>query len=305
MTRISDIGLQQILLQNFQRAQNTLQANQIALSSGAASQTYSGYGADALRLISAKGVVTRVDAYEKAGQIALTRLETQETALTTIADAVDSARQNITRILATGASERLGLEIEVAAQRILGALNRDLGGVYLFGGNDGAVPPLNASTLEDLGASSSIDALFTEGARMALTVEEGVTIDGGPLASEVARDLLGELQEFATVESRLGAFQGDLTDAQRDFVVEKLANLGDIAANLIEQLGLNGISQFQAADAVQRNRQARDYAEIVAADIESVDIAEVITRIDQDQLAIEASARALAQASELSLLNFL
>ena len=68
---------------------------------------------------------------------------------------------------------------------------------------------------------------------------------------------------------------------------------------------MNGISQFQAADAVQRNRQARDYAEIVAADIESVDIAEVITRIDQDQLAIEASARALAQASELSLLNFL
>lgn len=305
MTRISDLGLQQLLLQNFQRAQNASETTQIQLSSGKKFQTYGGYGADALRLISSEGVFTRATAYENAGQIALTRFQIQETSLTTIADTVGGVSQDFVQALATGAPELLIPELETAAQRILTALNVQAGGVYLFGGVDGARPPVDAQTLGDLGAAASIDALFQEGTRASLAVEEGVNIDGGPVASEIARDLLIELQDLANAEATLGPFSGDLTTAQRNFIIAKNQRFNAIAAELNQQLGLNGVVQAQAADAVVRNVQRRDLAEIVAAEIEDIDIAETIARLNQDQLAIEASGRALAQASELSLLNFL
>jgi len=305
MTRISDLGLQQLLLQGFQRAQSASETSQIQLSSGKKFQNYGGYGADALRLLSSEGVFVRATAYENAGQTALTRFQMQENSLTTIADVVGGVSQDFVQTLATGAPELLLPELETAAQRILTALNTQTGGVYLFGGVDGTVPPVDAQSLADLGAAGSIDALFREGARASLAVEEGVNIDGGPLASDVARELLIELRDLANAEATLGPFAGDLTPAQRDFLVEKNARFLAIADDLNQQLGLNGVVQAQAADAVQRNVQRRDLAEVVAAEIEDIDIAEVISRLNQDQLAIEASGRALAQASQLSLLNFL
>ncbi len=305
MTRISDLGLQQLLLQGFQRAQNAGETRQIQLASGDRFQTYGGYGADALRLISAEGVLTRATAYETAGQIASTRLQTQEVSLTTIADTVGAIRADFVQTLATGNAELLLPELETAAQRILTALNVQTGGVYLFGGVDGSVPPVGARTLSDLASAASIGGLFTEGARVQLAVEEGVNIDGGPRASDIARGLLLELQDLANAEASLGPFNGNLTAVQRDYLLVKVDAFAQLAANLNQELGLNGVSQAQAADAVQRNVQRRDLAEIVAVEIEDIDIAEVITRLNQDQLAIQASAQALAQASQLSLLNFI
>ncbi len=303
--RVSELGMQQLLLQSFQRAQEASQQHQLQLASGKKHQTYGGYGADAIRLVSAEGVYARATAYENASQIALARLELQGASLETITEAVDGARAGFTRTLATGASELLLPELEVAAQQILTALNADIGGVYLFGGSDGSVPPVGAKSLSDLGATASVNDLFTEGGPVRLAVEEGVTVDGGPLASDIARDLLIELQELANAEAAYGAFVGELTDAQRAFIVEKSAQFAEIMADLNQLQGLNASAQGQASDAAERNRQRRDMAEIVAAEIEEVDIAEVITRLNQDQLAIQASAQALAQASELSLLNYI
>ena len=136
-------------------------------------------------------------------------------------------------------------------------------------------------------------------------MEAGATIDGGPLASDIGSRLISEFGELANAEATLGPFQGQLTSAQRDFLVEKVARFDAIAAELITELGLNGVAQSQAEDAVTRGRQARDLAEIVAAEIEDADLAEVVSRLNQDQLAIQASAQALAQATQLSLLNFI
>ncbi len=302
---ISELGLQQILLQGFQRAQEGGETRQIQLSSGNKFQTYGEYGADALRLISSEGVFARATAFETAGKVVLTRLEMQSASITTIEEAVGGLRSGFIRTLATGASELLIPELETAAGRIISALNIQFGGAYLFGGADGTVPPVGAQALSDIGAAASIDGLFTEGDRIRLGVEEGVTVDGGPLASDLARDLFAELQELANAEATFGPFQGAPTDAQRVFLLEKSERLAAISADLNQQLGLSAAAQGQAADAVQRNVQRRDLAEIVAAEIEDADIAEVVARLNQDQLAVQASAQALAQATQLSLLNFI
>ena len=107
MTTISDAALQSVLLQGFQRAQDSQQATQIQLASGDRFQTYGEFGADTLRLLSSEGVVARAGAFENAAQIAVTRLQTQETSLTTVADAVGGVRSDFIEVLATGSAELL------------------------------------------------------------------------------------------------------------------------------------------------------------------------------------------------------
>ena len=303
--RISDIAMQHILLQGFQNAQEAAQTRQIQLASGDKYQTYGEYGADALRLVSADSVIARAGAFENAATVALTRLETQGASLEIVSDAVEQSRAGFIRSLAVGNAEQLLPDLEIAAQRIITALNVDFGGVFVFGGTDGARPPVNAATLSDVAAAGPIDGLFNEGERTSLTVEEGVSVDGGALASEIARDLLVELQELGNAEAMLGPFQGELTAAQRDFLLEKSVRFAELADALYREQGLSAVAQGQASDAVTRNVKARELAEIVAAQIEDVDIAEALSALNQDQLAIQASARALADASQLSLLNFI
>lgn len=306
MIRISDLAFQQLLLNGFQRAQGAAQQTQIQVASGKVSQTYGGLGSSALQLLSMEGTISRANAFESSAKSALSRLQVQETGLTTIADAVGAARADFVRTLATGSAELLLPSLEVQAQRMLSALNAEIGGVYVFGGDKGDEAPVDAKSLADIGAAGSIDALFREGnARARLAVEEGVTVDGGPRASEVARDLLGELKDLANAQTTLGPFRGDLTAAQRDFIAAKVVRFDEIAAALNQTLGLNGVSQAQADEAISRNVQRRDLAETVASDIEDVDIAGAVTRLNQDQLAVQAAAKALADATQLSLLNFI
>ncbi|MBT8472511.1 MAG: hypothetical protein HKN14_14290 [Marinicaulis sp.] len=302
---VSELGMQALLLQGFQRAQGSAETHQLQLSSGKEFQTYGEYGADALRLISAEGVFTRANAYENASEVALSRHELIGASIETVAAAVEDSRAGFVRTLATGSAELLLPELETAAQRIISALNVELGGVYLFGGVDGTVRPVGLSSLGDIGSAADLDDVFNEGARASLAVEEGVNIDGGPVASEIARRLFGELQELANAEAALGPFIGNLTDAQRAFIIDKNAAFTEIADELYQTLGFSAVAQGQAADAVNRNVARRDLAEIVSAEIEDADIAEALSRLNQDQIAIQASAQALARATELSLLNFI
>lgn len=305
MTRISDLGLQQILLNGFQRAQSAAQERQIQLATGKIADSYGGIGARTGELLSAEGVLARSKAYDGAADTALSRFQLQESGLSTVADAIALIRGRIVTALASGASELLLPEVETATLRIVSGLNTQIGGVYVFGGVDGSQPPLQASTLADFGAAANTDALFAQAERARVPVEEGVAIDGGATAFEVGRDVAAELKALANAESLLGPFQGDLTAPQRNFLIQMIDRLDQISAGQFQELGLNGVAQGQAEDAKSRSAQRRDLAEIVASEIEDADIAEVVARLNQDRLAVEASARALAQATELSLLNFI
>lgn len=305
MTRISDLGFQQILLNSFQRAQAGAEQRQIQLSTGKISDRYSGIGVATGQLLSSEGVIERASAYEKAAAVASSRLQIQEAGLTTIAESVASLRQQFVVALASGGAELLAPSIAAEAQRIIGALNSQLGGVHVFGGVDGTVPPVTAQSIADIGAAANTDALFVTAARQRLAVEEGMTVDGGATALELASDLFGTLKELANAPATLGQFSGVLTPAQTAFISQKIAELDAISDGLYSELGLNGLAQGQTDDARSRNVQRRDLAEIVASELEDADLAEVVARLNQDRIAIEAAAQALSKASELSLLNFL
>jgi flagellar hook-associated protein 3 FlgL len=305
MTRISDLGFQQILLSSFQRAQSAAQGRQVQLASGKVSDRYSGVGVRTEQLLSAEGVVNRATAYEKATGVAASRLEVQAAGLDAIADSLARLRSRFVTALSTGSADLVFVELATEAQRILSALNTETGGVYVFGGTDGAAPPVDARGIDDLAAAADTDDLFTAAARTRLPVEEGTTVDGGATANEIAGGILARLKELADAPGTLGPFTGQLTAAQAAFLVGKVAEFDALSAALIDHQGANGVAQRQVAAAVERNVQRRNLAEIVASEIEDVDLAEVVARLNQDRLAIEAAAQALAQSRDLSLLNFL
>lgn len=305
MTRISDLGFQQILLNSFQRAQAGAEQRQIQLSTGKISDRYSGIGVATGQLLSSESVINRATAYEKSAAIAASRLQTQEAAMTTITESVAALRQQFVVALASGGAEQLGPQIATEAQRIIGALNTEFGGVYVFGGVDGTVPPVAARSISDIGAAANTDALFVDAARQRLAVEEGTTVDGGATALEIGSEIFAMLKDLANAPATLGQFSGSLTPAQASFISGKIAELDAISDTLYNELGLNGIAQGQTEDARVRNVQRRDLAEIIASELEDADLAEVVARLNQDRIAIEAAAQALSQASELSLLNFL
>ncbi len=305
MTRISDLGFQQILLSSFQRAQDAAQSRQVQLASGKVSDRYSGVGVRTEQLLSSEGVFTRATAYESAAAVAASRLQIQEAGLETIADSLARLRDRFVTALSTGSAELIAPELATEAQRILSALNLETGGVYVFGGTDGAVPPVDARTIDDLVAAADVDALFVAAGRVRLPVEEGATVDGGATADEIAAGILAQLKEIAEAPGTLGPFTGQLTAAQAAFITDKVAEFDALSAALVEHQGVNGIAQAQVEAAEDRNVQRRNLAEIVASEIEDADLAEVVARLNQDRLAIEAAAQALAQSRELSLLNFL
>lgn len=305
MPRISDLGLQQVLLNGFQRAQGAAQERQIQLATGKVSDSYGGIGARTGELLSAEGILARAGAYAGAAETALSRFQIQEAGLSTVAEAVALIRGRIVTALASGSAELLLPEVETAALRVIAGLNSQIGGVYVFGGTDGEEPPLQARTLADFGAAANTDALFVQAARTRTPIEEGVAIDGGATAFEIGRELAAELKNLADAPGAVGPFAGELTAAQRNFLIGVIGRLDAISAGLYRELGLNGVAQGQAEDAKVRSVQRRDLAEIVASEIEDADIAEVVARLNQDRLAVEASARALAKATELSLLNYL
>ncbi|MDZ7627937.1 MAG: flagellin [Parvularculaceae bacterium] len=305
MTRISDLGFQQILLSSFQRAQSGAQARQAQLASGKISDRYSGVGVRTEQLLNSESVFNRATAYESAAGVAASRLQVQEAGLETVADSLARLRARFVTALSTGSAELIGPELATETQRILSALNTETGGVYVFGGTDGSVRPVDARTIDDLIAAADVNDLFVVGSRTRLPVEEGTTVDGGATADEISSGILARLKELGEAPATLGPFVGQLTQDQADFLVQKVAEFDALSAALVQHQGANGIAQGQVDAAVDRNVQRRNLAEIVASEIEDVDLAEVIARLDQDRLAIEAAAQALAQSRELSLLNFL
>ena len=58
-------------------------------------------------------------------------------------------------------------------------------------------------------------------------------------------------------------------------------------------------------DIQERHQQDIGFMKVFISDIEEVDIGEAITKMQQDQVALEASYRVLSQVSRATLLDFI
>ena len=102
-----------------------------------------------------------------------------------------------------------------------------------------------------------------------------------------------------------GPFQSSLSPAQQTFLQNEVNNLRQIANNLTQVVAENGSRYKQVEGALERHDATHVYLQQFISDIEDVDVAEAISRLNQNQVATEASMELLSRIGRLSLLEFI
>lgn len=307
MTRIATNSAQQSALADIMRAQRELNLAQSQYSSGKRATDLKGLAAHADTLTATRSVLARETSYVEAGKQIKAKLEAQALAIGEVSDVAAELRQAITESLGLDDGSALVARIEDMVSRTASALNTKFGGTYLFGGGRDQAPPFAASSLADLAGASPAASLFRNGdIRAVAKLQDGAAMETGILADELAGDLVAamdRIKDFA--DGAGGAFSDPLTAAERTFLTGEIANVSAAFERITTLEASNGIAQNKVDTAVDRAGERAATLEILLSDMEDADMAEVATRLQQAQLALEASAQAFSLLSRTTLLDYL
>jgi flagellin-like hook-associated protein FlgL len=131
---------------------------------------------------------------------------------------------------------------------------------------------------------------------------------------DVRADQLVFQQLIAAADAIANLPNGDANDANeravmakaREMVRNSLGTNGNPGFNTINQVRMSVTTIRETiGNTLERHQRFDAYAEGVIADLENIDEADVIVRLQGDQSALEASFAMLARLQSLSLLNFL
>lgn len=298
---ISTLGLQQTVFAGVATARDNLEASQIALSSGRRAERYGGLDGDAARLVTAEALEVRSAAALSANDRALARLQLIGGGLESIDARLADLENTLSAALANGDGALVSDAVRDNARAILSTLNQQFGETFLFGGDTNARRPVNASQLADLTGDPATD--FSSGNRFAIVIDDRIA-SSGPTAAEIFAPLIDTLNSLAAIGNTPGT-DSALDATARATLTNGIQALGLERQRIQEERALVGVDENRLDRVNARLTAVRDIAEVAAADIEAIDPAEAITRLNQDQLALEASARALGILNDVSLLNFI
>jgi len=266
-----------------------------------------GFGRGSETLTAFRAMQSRVNGYVEVGESVASRLTSQDLALNRTADAAAGARQAIAEALATGRVDGLMLDLQSRFQEAQDGLNAKHHGRFLFGGAQVETRPLVADTLADLTAAASIEDLFVnDELKTASRLDDSTTIQTGFLADALGRDLTTAFRSVqAFHEGASGPFTGQLTEAQRTFLEGAVKAFDAAHAGLVEQAARNGSLQNRVDTHLESQKAQADALEGLIGERTNVDLAEALSRLQQAQTAVQASAQVLAQLRNVSLLDLL
>ena len=179
------------------RAQGDLAVPQQRIATGKKAQDYADLGTQASRILSAHSMIARADAHAAVGKQVTTTLSIYDAAMGTIDDAVADLRQTMLQAVGTGQTTGLQAVIEGAFHQFRTSLNTTERGVALFGGGQTQDRPFQPDQLTDLIGTTAADVFANDKVRARAEVSEGLNIEYGVLADDVANDLYLAFQALA------------------------------------------------------------------------------------------------------------
>ncbi len=307
MTRVSSFGHNQGMVQQLLQNQSRLYDTQTQINTGKKTDEFRGLARQAQTLLGAKSVQTRNDGYLSALQDAQRKLDSNELYLETIRSAGNELRQALTETLGQDEAISFSATLEQAASVILGALNSQLDGRYLFAGSRTDTKPVAADGIADLLSAPSVASLFSnDSMKLSSRVGDTIELTYGVLADEVGQDILTSLKALADFNaSGAGPLDGKLTTAQRTFLETEMTNLIASIDKVQNFVAENGLQQNRAETYKGNIETSTDFLAVFISDIEDVNMAEAVTRINADQLALQVSYSVVGRLSQMSLLNYL
>ena len=308
MTRVSSFGQQQLLLEGIFNNQQKVFTAQQQLTTGNKTDEFRGLAGQATTLASTKGFKSRVESYQATIDTVRGRLDANDVQLQGVLDTARELRENILTVLGQNQAAGFRPLLEESYAFVANSLNANVGGQYLFAGSKVDTPPVNALTLTDLVAAPTVADVFDNDAdQYRARVADNVEVTFGVLASDIGQDLFTTIRTIAEFDANIatGPIDGELTAAQRTFLETELANL-DAAIDGIQTIQVDNGLTFDRLETIGDQHADTDlFLEVFIADIEEVDTAEAITRLNNDLVALQASYQSVSTLTQLTLLDFI
>lgn len=306
MNRVATANSYSSVLSHLMQAQVRQHEATTQVSSQKNASDLKGYARQAETLLATRSVQTKVEGYLAQGDVLTSKLEAQDQALTQVADSVQSARQAIAEAIATGRGEALMGEVSAWFSAASDSLNARFGGRYLFSGGQVDTPATSASQITDLTAAPAIANLFNnDGLTPVNQLDESTTMETGFLASDVATGAFDAFRQMQAYVEANGNFIGQLTAAQETFLQGMLDDFDAARSSVTDYAARNGLIQNRVEKTLAAQEDRKAMLEGMVGAITDADMPLAITRLEQAQVAVQASAQVFNMLKQSSLLDIL
>jgi flagellar hook-associated protein 3 FlgL len=305
MTRVASFAQSEFMLASTLQRQADLADAQSQVTTGKKSRTYAGYSPRVSALTAARTAQSTANDYVRINKQLSTRLGVTDQQVGRLLDAANSIKSAVQAALANNQAPGFAVGLDADLKIAVASLNTQFDGQYLFAGARGSKPPVTVTKLSDLLPLASGQAAFqNDTGKSSIQVVDGVDITFGQLADELGAPLLDSLRRLAQLNNAT-PLVGQLTAGQQAGMQAELASLTAAISAIQEQQSQLGINSAQVEKYTTSAQIRADDLAVFVSDIEDVNVAEAITRMNRDTTAVQASYKVTADLSRLSLLNYL
>jgi flagellar hook-associated protein 3 FlgL len=295
-------------LLNLTSAENRQNTAQNQVSSGKVATDLGGYGQTSETITAMQASQTRLQGFITAGQAVSATLTDQNTALTEVSTAGTAARQALTDAIASGSAAGLMQTLQTQYQQVVGGLNAQSNGVYLFGGGRTDQPPVSVTTMSGLTSQATPPTTAFQNGQFITTAQitSQTTVQTGMLASDVGTPLLTVFQAIANFDAGPnGPLSGQLTQTQLTFLQSQLSQFDAANNTVTAYTAQNGAVQKTVSSQITEQQNQSTTLQNMIGDKTDVDMATALSNLSQAQNAVQASAQVLASLQKDSLLSIL
>ena len=314
--RIGSYGQNQLLVNQMLNQQSAMADTQQQVSTGYKSSDYQGIANDAASLLSSQAMQTSTQSYIDNNTKLTLKLQTYDTTLQGVASTADSLRQAVTEALSNNSGTGLMDTVKSLLQQATSQLNTKIDGQYIFGGTRTDTTPVNTTdpTALEAMAEPPSAAFSNNQTKAQAQVDDNTTMTYGQLASDVGQPLLQSIQRLLKFDAgtlpsgatgTASSFGSPLTQSQRDFLTNELSQMQTNSNDLNAKVAQNGVLQSELQKVQTRQTTEVNTMKTFISGIQDADMASAITKLNQQQLSLQASYNVLSTLNKLSLVNFL
>ena len=305
MTRVSSFGQQQVMLNSILTNQSQMFKDQKQVASGKINESYKEFTGQVSTLLGSKNLLDRTQSYIGSATHVKRNLDVNNLQMESIVGKSEDIRQAVLESLAQDKTFVLMDTIEEAFGSMIASLNTDIGGVHIFSGGRTDVKPVVGNDLSDLVAAGAASDMFQNDQRKAVAkIGKNTNMEYSLLADEVAEGIFAAIKNIADFDN-LTPISGELTPAQNAFLESQLVVLDAAIDDLRIINSSNGMRYSRANELLEEHENRETFMLNFISDIEDVNMAEAITRVNNDQIALDVSYKLTSELAGMSLLNFI
>ncbi|MEN2786137.1 flagellin [Sphingomonas qilianensis] len=301
MTRVATGPMHYTMKTAMQTTQQRLANSLHQLETQKKATDYAGIGIDTSRLLSAKSMLGREDAYKTVASHVSTTLEYYDTSLTAIDTQTEKLRKALLEVIGTGNGPGIQSNIEAAFDSLRATLNTNSAGNAIFGGTQTETKPFVPQELGDMIGLDPADAFANDTIKNSAQLADGVNVEFGVVASDVAGNLVKAYRTLAEA----GPFGDKPSAAQLDAMKQALNEL-EVGLKDVRSLNANnGAKQNQVETLSVRAGEREVMLKTVIGNAEDADLGQVALDVANYQTLLASSYSVFSQISALSLANYL